>query len=259
MQNDPLFLATVGIVVAVAALYGYGSYWAFRIREVLFDRLYRERAQRAGTAGVFFSVLAGSYLLVLIIGTGNFYLTFAQYLVDDLAAIVTFAWVDSTVIMMRRLDPLRRDSLHWTRFRIVIWAFVVIATVGGLVSALLGNLFASQTGTASPTSGQGVLLTGPFGFSWIGLIAIVRSWRRSKQMILRGHLKWFMLYLLAIWIASAATGGTYLASIPILGVVSALSLATGAFFLYRSAKSLAPVNRLEPANLVKVENPTPNS
>ena len=258
MQSEPFFLVTLGIVVAVAALYAYGSYWAFRIREVLIDHLYRERAQRAGTAGIFFSVLAASYLLVLVVGPGNFYLTFAQYLVDDLAAIVTFAWVDSTVMMMRRLDPLRRDSLHWTRFRIVIWALVIIATVGGLVSALLGNLFASQA-TVSPTGGQGVLLTGPFGFSWIGLIAIVRSWRRSKRMALRGHLKWFILYLLAIWIASAATGGTYLASIPILGVVSALSLAIGAFFLYLSAKSLAPVSRREPANMAKVENPSFNS
>lgn len=259
MQNEPFSIATLAIVVGVTALYGYGSYWAFRIREVLFDHLFRERAQRAGTAGVFFTVLAGSYVLVLVLGTGNFYLTFAQYLVDDLAAIVTFAWVDSTITMMRRLDPLQRDSLHWKRLRIVIWAFVLIATVGGLVSALLGNLFASQAGTVSPTSGQGVLLTGPFGFSWIGLVAIVRSWRRSKQMILRGHLKWFILYLLAIWIASAATGGTYLASIPILGVVSALSLAVGAFFLYRSAKSLAPVNRLEPAAVAQAESPTTSS
>jgi len=235
------------VAAGMAVLYGYGSYWALRLRQALFDRLYRERALQVGTAAAFFTALAVSYFFIGVLGSDNFYLSFLQYLIDDLAAIVTFAWVDSTLIMMRRLDPLRRNTLHWSRVRVVFWALVIISSIGGLVSVVITRaIFFSAEGA------QGVLLTGPFGFSTFGFIAVLVNWKRSRPPMLRSHLRWFILYFLSIWIASAATGGTYLASIPAFRTVSALALTVGGYFLYKAAKSLAPLNKLSSLD----ENPS---
>lgn len=233
------------LVVAVAATYAYGAYWAFRIRSVLVNRLYRHRAQWIGIVGLFVALLAGSYLLINTFGSDNFYLSFLQYLITDIAGVVTFAWVDSTVLLVRRTDPLRRNTLSWSQLRIVLWAFVIITTIGGLTSVVIAHeLF------FSPQGGRGALISGPFGFSSAGLIAVLLSRRRSKDLTLRRHLKWLALYLFTIVLAGGVTGGQYLASIDILRIFSAAAVSIGAYFLFQAAKSLTPLNKL-PAGILE--------
>ncbi len=57
-----ILLFALGTVVV--ALYVYGAFWAFKIRNGLISRLYRDRALWVGTVAIFFVVLVSSNLLI---------------------------------------------------------------------------------------------------------------------------------------------------------------------------------------------------
>src|SRR5579875_1924043 len=113
MPSDPTSSSSLLIFIAeillfalgavVVALYAYGAIWAFRIRGALMTPLYRERAL---WVGVVFTTLIASNLLIRLLDPTNFYLSLFQYCIVDAAGIVTLAWIDTTIKLARRLDPL---------------------------------------------------------------------------------------------------------------------------------------------------------
>jgi hypothetical protein len=158
---------------------------------------------------------------------------------------VVFAFIDSTVPVVRRSDPLLRGILHWKQVRFALWTDLGLAAIYLVISAVDPTF---------PNSG----LAGAIGFPLfllpfiVGAPAILIGARRSKDPVLRGSLKWFGALLLVFLLNAllsfvelvilniSSYDATY--SYPALAFAPGMIL--GAYCLYRSARSLAPVNRL---------------
>jgi hypothetical protein len=240
MSSDPSVLDFIVSIVlfalgaVVVAMYSYGAVWAFRIRRALMSPLFRERARWVGVVGLFFAILVASNLLIRAFAVNNFYLSFLEYCITNAAGLVTFAWIDTTIKMARRSDPLNRNTLKWKQLRYVIWTFTFITTAGSLFSVAYMRLnFFSSAGAS------GDFVTGAFGWVLFGFIALVLSYRRSRDPILKEHLKWFGLFLFVLFVVDTVL------SKDILGFIIAdeALLALDAYFLYRGVKSLAPFSK----------------
>ena len=205
-------------ILAFSFLFLYPAFWAFSIRRALAVRLYRNQALGIGLVCVSFAI---SFLDNTGVGYG-------------IALLVIFYWIDASFLAARRSDPLLRDTLHWSKLRIIFWAlsiFTVIPTA--IYQILTGN------GPSAPGNDLlGVIFIAFFILipaSGIGLFAVAS--RRSGDHALRRHLAWFGLFVLSqsatITIALFGGGATYF-----------LGFAVGGFCLYKSARSLVPLNRL---------------
>ncbi|HZW57634.1 MAG TPA: hypothetical protein VFF30_15200 [Nitrososphaerales archaeon] len=228
-----ILLYALGAVVV--ALYAYGAVWAFRIRNALMTPLYRSRAQWVGVVAVFFAILVSSNLLIRLTAPGDFYLSFLEYCIVDVAGIVTLAWIDTTMKMARRLDPLNRNTFKWRQLRILIWFFTFVTTFGSLFSVVWfrANFF-------SPAGTAGNFVSGSFGWVLLGFFALVLSYRRSRDPILKEHLKWFGLFLFVLFIVDTVLSR----EIDAFRIAGEVLLAVDAYFLYRGVKSLAPLSRV---------------
>ncbi len=228
----------------VVAMYSYGAVWAFRIRKALMTPLFKERARWVGVVGIFFAVLVASNLLIRAFAESNVYLSFLEYCIADAAGIVTLAWIDTTIKMARRSDPLNRNTIAWKQLRYVVWAFTFITTAGSLFSVVYLKInFFSTGGTG------GAFVSGSFGWVIFGFIALLLSYRRSRDPVLKEHLKWFGLFLFVLFIVDTVLSR----NIPAFVIADEVLLALDAYFLYRGVKSLAPFSRVPLEQLRKTE------
>ncbi len=220
------------------ALLLYGSYWAFTIRKALVARVYRVQALWVGVIGVYFAGLlyAAEFIQVAGLAAGNFDQLGAALVIFFfllfVGFVLVFAWVDATVRVARKSDPLARDTLHWSRLRFVLW--VPIAPLLIAVPSVLYETY--------PVLGAlGLLLILVLSAFLIpGATALLLSGRRSKDPTLRKHLKWFGLF-----VASGYSVGV--GELLFVGFLF-FALFVPPYFLYRSARSLAQFSRLPPAN-----------
>lgn len=241
MPSDSYTILTLVLTVLlyilggiVVALYSYGAIWANRIRRALMTPLYKERARWVEIVAIFFAVLVASNLLIRITAPANFYLSFLEYCITNAAGIVTLAWIDTTIKMARRTDPLNRNTIKWKQLRYVFWTFTFITTTGSLISVVYNHVnFFAPGGTG------GAFITGSFGWVLFGFIALLLSSRRSKDPTLKEHLKWFGLFLFLVFIVDTVLS----AEIAIFRIIGEILLAFDAYFLYKGAKSLAPLSK----------------
>ncbi len=241
MSSDPILFLALGVGVLVIGLFSYAGYLGLRARAVLLDRLYKARASWISSVAVLFVLLISANLVIGTFASGNWYLSLLLFLVEYSAAIVTFAWVDATIRVAKRSDPLQRDTLHWRTLRKIIWVVVVLSIAGGLASvvAFETNFF------SSPGGPEGALLYGPFG-NVFAIIALVIARRRSKDVTLRRHMKWFSLFIIVTLLSTQSA----LSRLPDFRLISAGFLVAAGFFLFMAAKSLVPVNVESPQPLV---------
>src|SRR5579864_3958594 len=108
--SDILGLVTSILLFAFGAIvfgfYIYSAVWAFRIRRALMSPLFKERARWVGIAAITFALLVSSNLLIRFFTPDNFYLGLLEYCVVDTAGIVMLVWIDITIKVARRSDPL---------------------------------------------------------------------------------------------------------------------------------------------------------
>jgi hypothetical protein len=240
---------SLGFAVAVfsseilpAGIALYAGYWALTIRKALVGRIYRNQALWLGAFCIPFAV-AG-----FITYTNSQTISEAIGVFFLVLVLTVFAWVDSTIPVARRSDPLLRNIIHWEKVRIVIWAALL-----GLAATLLYYSFAVNFTVNSPMVLNALLLayiTLPFA---IGGPAILIGARRSRDAVLRGSLRWFGMFLLILLLSILVNTivlqgifgvGSYdlYYSYPALPAAVVVNLA--AFSLYKSARSLAPTNKL---------------
>ena len=220
----------------------YATYWAFSIRHSLVGRVYRDHA-----------LWLGAICLILGVGSpignassNNAIVSFAIVLYTIVSIVVLFAFVDSTVPVARRSDPLLRGILRWEEVRILIWSDVGLLTIFFVYSDV------SPSFNSSPWAVLGFpLVLFPLV---LAVLALLVGARRSRDPLLRGSLAWFgavlllalvrvLISLVEMAILNITTyDSTY--SYPALAFAPAFIL--GAYALYRSARSLAPINRLQP-------------
>jgi hypothetical protein len=233
-------LAIIFSFIVPGAIMLYAAYWAFSIRRSLVGRVYRSHALWLGALSI----------LVVVQRTGNNSTNPIFNLVGAISLFilfpVLFAFIDTTVRVARRSDPLLRGILQWEKLRIVAWVDIVgleAVIIATIVSPAFGN---SDLGNILWT----ILAAFPFV---VGGPALLIGAKRSRDLVLRRSLKWLGVALLNALIGMVVED--ILSSLPNISLTdfyysypalpgAALSI-VGGYALYRSARSLAPINRLQ--------------
>jgi hypothetical protein len=248
-------LAVVFAQIVPAAIYLYAAYWAFSIRRALAGRIYRNHALWLGAVGILVS------LTNVLTFSSNTIINFALGIFYAVLFVVLFAFFDSTVRVARRSDPLLRDILRWDKLRVPLWGDVgVMAGINfipilspSFANSIAGNIVGNFVWTA--------LAAILFGTS---AAALVIGARRSRDPVLRRSLRWLGVVLSLVVVSffvSAIEFGVFGVtqydssySYPALpgGALSILA----SYALYRSARSLAPVNRLPAVEPETIPPPT---
>jgi len=234
-------LAIVFDEILPAAIMLYAAYWAFAFRRALVGHIYRNHALWLGALCILFTLMPVSN-----IQSSNGIIATVAGVYPVASILIGFAFIDSTMPIARRSDPLLRSTFHWERVRIAVW---------GEICALAIYVVFSEVNPSFASSPIAAILGIPlFSFPFIlGAPAILIGARRSKDSVLRASLKWFGVALvmflatmlvfaietLVLGISSSNMSYSY----PALGFVPTTVLA--GFALYRSARSLAPMNHLQ--------------
>lgn len=243
-------LIAVVYVVPVYSIVVYGAYWAFAIRRALAGRLYRRQALWLDGFAAYFLTLpliifslnpnfpVGGDPIVNFFGGAFYYIGY----------VIIFAWVDATIRVARLSDPLLRDTLHWKKLRMIAWGFAALG-----MADLIGRSFSVVLTHTFPSLGENLLvLVAILAMVSSGAPALLLSGLRSKDTTLRRHLKWFGLFV-GVFITSN-TAGFALVTLGLVTTVSDLQQyllfaippgLVAAYAYYRSARSLAPIGRLD--------------
>lgn len=246
-DSSGFWLAIIVSEIAPAAVFVYAAYWAFTIRRALVSRLYRRHALWLGALGVLLAVT------VFLTYSANYTINVMISVYYDVLFAVTFAFVDSLIPVARRSDPLLRSILRWEKLRYFMWCDVAAL---GILNSL--SYVSYQSPVLSSSLARFILqdvgwvaaATILFGVSGLAMLIAVR---RSGDSVLRSSLKWlgalfifvilqFVVDTLEYSLIPNLSQFDYFYSYPALpwGI---LFIAT-AYALYRSARSLAPMNRI---------------
>ena len=245
-------IANFGCALALAAVLSYAIYTAFGIRHAFSVRLYRRQALGIGLiALVLLTNFVNNFVLSYfppnhptdiavtnlgVLGLPTFILFFA----------VLFYWIDASVLVAIKSDPLQRDTLRWRGVRLVLRLLIYGSAVLVIGTFLFAAIFvAVPSGGASASSGGAPAFLAPSEFLLLlgvpvaGVVLLPISARRTKDPLLKKQLYWFGLFALFYILNSFITGSM---SNPVQVLFSnyAFNVIT-AFCLYRSAKSLVPL------------------
>jgi hypothetical protein len=251
----------IGTIVAAAIVilaFAYAAFWAFNIRRNLKVKLYRHQALGIGLV----AVGVGYFTFVLDNGISYLPVSIFEYPLADiffysfLACLVPLLyWTDSSILAARDSDPLQRDVLHWGRIRNVLWGAVVICLGAGGAYVVYQSLFlsqqAAQAGNSTYLVGVPLILNiiavvVPLAVPLaVGPVFLSVAVRRTKDLTLRRHMKWFGLgaaFLVSGALAEVLAilitphGNSLLLPISLLALFSA-----SAYCFYRSARAVLPI------------------
>ncbi len=242
-----------GTVVALAGgllLLVLAAYQASVIARALAVRLYRNQALGIGLVAVAnFVLVAGQTIIVALQppNGGGAYGTTANWPLIFFTWIVLFYWIDASVRASRRSDPLLRDTLLWSRVRLAVWAVMLgsmaaILIISAYLVATTGLSLVAQVTSPYVQPGSRGILTFLAFFPPIifGAIYLPIAAYRSRDPTLRRHLSWFGMFIL-LYLGVLLSFSLPFKSFADLGGSEVLLVA--GYFLYRSARSLAPLNR----------------
>jgi len=236
-----LTLLYIGLAFTVL-MWSYSVYWALDLRRLLSAPLYRNQALGAGLVSTAFASLN----CAIYGGQNTSLVGNLQLIVIGYTFLITFYWVDSSVLAARKTDPLYRDTLHWRKVRLAVWPviFVTALALPGLSIVYPSSLLQGEGVTWLFVILVFTPIIGAFGS---GLILLPIAGRRSRDEALRKNLEWFGLFgasfilfaILNILSPGESEPGGGLAFFFLV-----LAFVAGSYCLYRSTKSLAPLNRL---------------
>jgi hypothetical protein len=234
----------LALIIGQATMFAYAVFWGFNIRAALSVRPYRNQALGIGLIGLAFT------FVTIISNVTDFVYSNNSNLAGDLVLpvyylgfIVIFYWIDASALAARRSDPLLRDTLHWTRVRLLFWPVILI--LAGIAMSI--DLYSIVTGLPPPA------YLGPLpGANFLvilasGVAVLPISAGRSRDLAFRRHLEWFGVFaalLFAFIVESAVTNLPAIADLTVFTTLEvAVPFTAGAYCLYRSARSLVPLNR----------------
>jgi hypothetical protein len=232
-------LAIYIIAIATVLGYGYTVYATIAIRRKIAGSVYRKQALGLALVATFYCLNA---VLPNYTGTTLDAYALLGALAFPLAFVMIFYWVDSSMTAARLADPLLRDTLHWSRLRLYIWAINISTTVFPVSYTVYLQIV---TGGIPPTPPLFLLipfLTPAYLSVGSGALVLLIEVRRIADGTLKRHLEWFGVYLVFIFVFGGLIGnglGTY--SIQLGNLVGGASNAVASLFLYRSARSLIPI------------------
>jgi len=251
--------------IATAAVFIYGAYWAFAIRGVLVGRIYRNQALWLGA--LFITALIASDAVLLPSSDNPSIAAIVRFLAyGPWPILVVFEFLDSTIPVLRRSDPLLRSILHWKLLRVVIWCVLVFTTIFAAYATIyLSTCFSTANTPACINAAMGssgwleAVLGFWGGYYWVdaslvlilGIAGLLIVAIRSSDRVLRRSLMWLGAGLLCVpclVLVSAVEGViglSYYDMIYSYGIIpwNAVAILLG-YTLYKSARSLTPLNRL---------------
>jgi hypothetical protein len=228
------------LFIGLAIIWIFAAYWAFDIRKALSTNLFRNQALGMGLVAIGWLLVNAVYTFG---GTATAYsfAALAEVVAPLTATALTLYWVDSSIFAAQRTDPLQRNTMRWREARWVLWL-----TFGLLIALTIMVEYAPPLSAWQPVW-LGTLWFPSFLIPVVILAAVfARSVMRSKDRTLRRHLKWFGLSL-AGFLATILAAGTIITNLG--GITSDATFSSGftvfAYCIYRSAKSLAPLERMD--------------
>jgi hypothetical protein len=261
-------IETIAASAVVILSFAYAAFWALNIRRHLKVKLYRHQALGIGLV----AICAGWFTYSLDGAVNYLPAVFFQYPLDGiffysfLACLAPLLyWTDSSLLAARDSDPLLRDVLHWGRIRIFLWGAVAICLGSGGAYLVYEAVFHYQQ---EVQAGNSVYLLGvptilniiavivPLGVPLAAApIFLPVAIRRTKDLTLRRHLKWFGLGAAFLVLGTLATllltTGTSCSPQPtcahqILFPIAFLTFYTAsAYSFYRSARAVIPIYSLK--------------
>ena len=240
---NSLLLTSVLAFGVLAGVLLYAAYWAFTIGRSLGVRSYRNQAFGTGLVAASFAifVVAVDILTTLSESTNAGYLSLILGYGILMTSLMYF--VDSSVVASRRLDPLLRDAMRWSRLRYLLWPLFAILAAVNLAIPFNPN----------PPLWLGLLTVTPALVPGIpGTIALLISRSHSGDLTFRRHLSWFgffaaffLTFIVIIGLSPTLDVNSSLSSWQIADYFAPFFPVLGAgYCLYRSAKSLVPLNRI---------------
>jgi hypothetical protein len=116
-----------------------------------------------------------------------------------LVLLLLFYEVDSSVLAGRRFDPLHRDTLHWSRVRIVLWPLIaglgMIIAVENVVNQMWRGFAPGTPPFWIPAAF--VSIGGPL---ILGLVMLPLTAWRAKDPAVRIQLAWFGLFAILFFL-----------------------------------------------------------
>jgi len=202
-------------IVFLAIIFLYPCFWAIRIRSALAVQLYRNQA-----LGI--SLISAFLIFGTIDNTGTIY---------SLAILLVFYWIDVSMAAARRSDPLLRDPIHWRSLRLVLWPIVGVGLFASDVSYfyVVGGVIGELTGLIEVIAYIAIPICG------VALFAVAS--RRTRDSNLKHQIEWLGLFAIIQFATILAASVN-----SILGATYFIGFAIGGFFLYKSARALAPLN-----------------
>jgi hypothetical protein len=227
----------------------YGIYWAFNVRRALAVHLYRNQAFGVGLVGIGFVWLyitralndyAPNSNLAMVLGV----LTF------DIPPLLAFYWIDASMRAARRSDPLLRDTGHWSKIRLWLWGWNILAFLT-LVGIVVGATISGEIGAGPPPLPLFIYVLSPIFVTVItGLVFLPRAAKKSGDQRLHRHLLWFALFIflgLFFFVMIFIAGGLENA------IPTTVANAAGGYSLYKSVRWLVPISRISPLETKSVE------
>ena len=255
MSSDPSMIVEVmysifiiGILVS-SAIGVYSAYWSLTIRKSLVVRMYQRQALLVGAFTLYGLILTGLFYFVFFFEPSLKYSSvgFAQGIVYLFFIVILLAWIDSTIRIGRKSDPLRRDPLHWSSIlRWIIWILMGVNLIATIV--LSGGNISSSFGE---TRAIGIVLA--FILIAISIIPLFLVAKRSGDRFYRRSIEWFGIAVALLTVEDIGFNtifvGNGIVYTPInfaWAIVSNFALFPFIFYsTYRCARSLVPLNRIE--------------
>jgi hypothetical protein len=258
------FQNPIGVSYSVILIpnFGYAAYWAFSIRKALAVPTYRRQAFGIGILVV--TIFGALTLFILVPSSTSAASTLVQFVGFYVLFLVLFYWIDASVLTTRRYDPLLRDVLYWRKIRVPLWTAIVVTTMIPLLLlsyvvatsdvSMLNQLNNNTFGGPIISMVLLIVVNFPIVIPIIGIIYLPAIALRSKwNKNLRRHFLWFAPTAVCILLLffGPLSGTNSLFENALNGVLATVM----GYTLYRSAKSLVPMNRISTADITKAENP----
>ncbi len=236
------FNQVIGELIAIPYLFGiwlYAAYWGFNVRRALAVKLYRNQALGIALISI---MLIPDLIAHGLVGLGGRQYIVAFSVIETCYALVLFYFVDASVLAGRRSDPLLRDTLHWRTVRLYVWPVVVAVWIG-----LDSFAVYLQTTNATVSTQTGSIWAALFGLVWLlpAVIVLPITAFRSKDPRLHSHFAWFAVFVALSFLPTLFGNGAVVVSTLVNGILLDTGLVFWGYALYKSARALVPLNKLE--------------
>jgi hypothetical protein len=217
-------IASIALVLVFA---GLSAYYSFGVGLASKERVYRTRALWTGLLSL---GLVSLLLAAFLSGGTPTNPSIATKLSIIAYFIILAAWIDSAIRTAINEDFFHRNTLHWSLARYPFLVFV------GLVAPINSVVTASDTVLTLAGDAAFVL---SIGFLAVGIVTLYVSGTRTRIKSTRRYLKYLGAAVVCFILQFSFP--TFFPFDP----KAAIPLAATAFFLFKMAKSLSPIGKLD--------------